>query len=70
MLKVVHLCEVICEYVGTKGCSNTKLKFDKHTPDLFKLEFQGEAILPLCSKSYICVSSFVNKLAHKGVRIS
>ena len=33
----------------------------------FKLEFQEEAILSLCSKSYICVSTFGNKLAHKGV---
>ena len=45
-----------------------RLKFDIRTPGLFKLEFQGEGIVSLRSKSYICVSLIGNKLAHKGVK--
>ena len=42
-------------------------QFDKRTPGLFKLEFQGDKILSLCSKSYICVDAGYSKKAHKGV---
>ena len=41
--------------------------FDKRTPGLFKLEFRGEKILSLCSKSYVCVNGPQHKKAHKGV---
>ena len=40
-----------------KPCCTKRLKFDKRTPGLFKLEFQGEGIASFCSKSYISVSS-------------
>jgi hypothetical protein len=64
------------EYVTTKvakgewelkPCCDDRLKFDKRTPGLFKLEFQGDKILSLCSKSYICVDGEQTKKAHKGV---
>ena len=44
-----------------------KQRFDKHTAVLFKLEFHGDGILSLCSKSYICVSLSGNRLPHKDV---
>ena len=50
-----------------KPCCADRLKFDKRTPGLFKLEFQGDKILSLCSKSYICVDGEKRKMAHKGV---
>ena len=50
-----------------KPCCAERLKFDKHTPGLFKLEFQDDKILTLCSKSYICVGDNKRKMAHKGV---
>ena len=37
---------------------------------MFKLEFQGDNILLLCSKSYICVGDNKCKLAQKGVNAS
>ena len=66
----------VAEYVTTKvvkqpwllkPCCAERLKFDKRMPCLFMLEFQGDKILSLCSKSYICVSAKERKLAHKGV---
>jgi hypothetical protein len=48
-------------------CCLKRQAFDKRTPGLFKLEFKGEKILSLCSKSYICVDGSQSKMAHKGV---
>ena len=48
-------------------CCLKRRDFDKRTPGLFKLEFQGEKILSLCSKSYICVDGTQCKKAHKGL---
>ena len=53
-----------------KPCCAARLNFDKLTPGLFKLEFQWEKILLLCSKSYICVDGKRRKMAHKGVNAS
>ena len=50
-----------------KQCCEIRNKFDKRTPGLFKLEFQGDKILSLCSKSYICTGEDSTKKAHKGV---
>ena len=52
-----------------KPCCFARQNFDKRTPGLFKLEFQGEKILSLCSKSYICVAGGQCKKAHKGVNV-
>ena len=51
-----------------KPCCLERQTFDKRTPGLFKLEFKGEKILSLCSKSYICVDGTHHKKAHKGVQ--
>ena len=55
------------QFWGIKPCCAERLKFDKRKPGLFKLEFQGDKILSLCSKSYICVGDNKRKMAHKGV---
>ena len=72
-----HHCDACTdEYVSTKvarkkwikkPCCDDRFKYDKRTPGLFKLEFKGDKILSLCSKSYICVDGDVTKMAHKGV---
>ena len=58
-----HCNSCIDDYVTTKvagkewfikPCCDDRLKYDKRTPGLFKLEFQGDKILSLCSKSYMC----------------
>ena len=67
------MCRRICYHQSCrtfwklKPCCTDRLKLDKRTPSLFKLEFQGDKILSLCSKSYICVGSDKCKMAHKGV---
>jgi hypothetical protein len=35
-------------------CCLGRQKLDKRTPGLFKIEFQGEGIVALCSKTYYC----------------
>jgi hypothetical protein len=71
-----HCDDCMEEYVTTKvargtwelkPCCEERRNFDKRTPGLFKLEFQGDKILSLCSKSYICVDKEKSKMAHKGV---
>jgi hypothetical protein len=32
-------------------------KFDKRTPGLFKLEYEGDEMIGLCSKSYVVANS-------------
>ncbi|VDI17856.1 Hypothetical predicted protein [Mytilus galloprovincialis] len=41
----VHWFPIICCYMHAK--------YDKRTPGLFKLEFEGDEMIGLCSKSYI-----------------
>ena len=50
-------------------CCVQRLKDDKRTPGLFKLEYEGDGIVGLCSKTYICFSqdNSENKLAMKGL---
>ena len=37
-----------------RNCCKAAHKYDKRTPGKFKIEFQGEGIVALCSKTYIC----------------
>ena len=71
-----HCDACIDDYVDTKvaggdwhlkPCCADRLRFDKHTPSLFKLEVQGDKTLLLCLKSYICVDAEHTKMAHEGV---
>ena len=43
------------------------IAFDKRKPGLFKVEFEGDGIVALCSKSYFCWSDKKNKFSCKGV---
>jgi hypothetical protein len=36
-----------------RTCCQTHAKFDKRTPGLFKIEYEGYAMIGLCSKTYI-----------------
>ena len=41
--------------------------YDKRKPGLFKIEFEGDGMIALCSKSYY-VFGFKNKCSSKGVQ--
>ena len=54
-------------------CCIQRLKDDKRTPGLFKLEYEGDGIVALCSKTYFCFTNNYNgeetntKVATKGL---
>ena len=48
-------------------CCVQRQKFDKRTPGLFKLEFKGDGIITLCSKTYYCFGKTNDKLSCKGL---
>ena len=41
--------------------------YDIRTPGLFKVEWEGERIISLCSKTYFCFGSHNNKVSCKGL---
>ena len=68
------------EFVRTKSsgeewsphypCCTKRLSDDKRTPGLFKLEYEGDGIVALCSKTYFCFNnkdSLNTKVATKGL---
>ena len=71
--------EVDPEWVP-RSCCSRHAKYDKRTPGLFKVEYEGDAMIGLCSKTYIVqkaktvpVSSAVMtgcKLLRKAKRLS
>ena len=38
-----------------RSCCNDHAKFDKRTSGLFKIEYEGDAMIWLCSKTYVMV---------------
>ena len=50
-----------------RPCCEKRRKYDKRTPGLFKLEFKGQNIVALCSKTYICTGQDETKLTCKGL---
>ena len=50
-----------------RPCCENRMKFDRRTPGLFKLEFQGDGIIALCSKTYYCFGEEGAKLSCKGL---
>ena len=48
-------------------CCLQRQKFDKRTPGLFKVEFEGEGIVALCSKTYYCFGNTTDKQSCKGL---
>ena len=52
-----------------RDCCQEHRDYDKRTPGLFKVEFEGDVIVALCSKSYYCSSSEgKDKLSCKGAQ--
>ena len=47
-------------------CCLQRQAFDKRTPGLFKLEYKGDGIVALCSKTYYCFGA-KDKLSCKGL---
>ena len=48
-------------------CCNEHATFDKRTPGLFKLEFSGNEMIALCSKTYIINNDEKSKFSCKGI---
>ena len=49
-------------------CCLDRKAFDKRTPGLFKLEYKGDGIVALCSKTYCCFGDGApNKTSAKGI---
>ena len=42
-------------------------EYDKRTPGLFKVEWEGDGIISLCSKTYYCFGDGKDKFSCKGV---
>ena len=51
-----------------RPCCQSRKRFDKRTPGLFKVEFEGDGIVALCSKTYFCFGDKGDKLSCKGLR--
>jgi hypothetical protein len=49
-----------------QGCSDRK-RYEKRTPGLFKLEYEGDGMVSLCSKSYHCFGDNDPKTSTKGL---
>ena len=50
-----------------RTCCDIHKTFDKRTPGLFKLEFQGNKMIGLCSKTYMIKNDDITKMSSKGV---
>ncbi|KAL8603786.1 hypothetical protein ACOMHN_058521 [Nucella lapillus] len=48
-------------------CCRRRAAFDKRTPGLFKLEYKGDGIVALCSKTYFCFGDDRTKASCKGL---
>ena len=49
-------------------CCKQFLAYDKRTPGKFKFEFEGDGIIALCSKTYICWGGKETKISCKGLQ--
>mgnify|MGYP001581504166 CR=1 FL=1 len=47
-------------------CCKQRKAYDRRTPGLFKVEWEGEGIVSLCSKSYYCFGD-TDKCSTKGL---
>ena len=46
-------------WVPSDPCCRKRQAFDKRTPGLFKLEYKGDGIVALCSKTYCCFGTCI-----------
>ena len=62
-------CRVAHQVWVPKGqCCRDRAAFDKRTPGLFKLEYKGDGIVALCSKTYCCFGKNAEtKTSAKGI---
>ena len=51
-------------------CCEERNLYDQKTPGLFKVEWQGEAMVALCSKTYFCSGQVKDKMSCKGIQKS
>lgn len=58
--------KVAGEVWEARACCKARKAFDKRTPGLFKVEWEGEGIIGLCSKTYYCYGN-VDKCSSKGL---
>ena len=50
-----------------QDCCRAAHNYDKRTPGKFKIEFEGDGIVALCSKTYVCFGN-VTKASCKGIQ--
>ena len=50
-----------------RECCDQHAKMDKRTPGLFKVEFEGEEMIGLCSKTYMVTGEKGTKFSSKGI---
>jgi hypothetical protein len=51
-----------------RDCCAEHKAFDKRTPGFFKLEWSGDGIVGLCSKTYFCFGAVSDKHSCKGIQ--
>jgi len=51
-----------------RECCEEHSQYDKRTPGLFKLEWSGDGIVGLCSKTYFCFGAHGDKHSCKGIQ--
>merc|ERR1712154_194102 len=50
-----------------RQCCGERQTYDKRTPGLFKVEYEGDGIVALCSKTYYCFGEKNDKFSSKGL---
>lgn len=50
-----------------RQCCDEHSKMDKRTPGLFKIEFEGDEMIGLCSKTYMATGEQGTKFSSKGI---
>ena len=53
-------------WTATESCCFARKAFDKRTPGLFKVEWRGDGLVGLCSKTYYCFDT-TDKCNTKGL---
>jgi len=61
-----HFEENKHKWLGRDDTEEHKL-YDKRTPGLFKVEYEGDGIIALASKMYYCFGDTTDKFSSKGI---
>lgn len=62
-------CQNILTWVQRQCCAERQI-YDTRTPGLFKVEYAGDGIVALCSKTYYCFGELKDKFSSKGLNKS